>query len=214
MNLFLLVLGKELVSAFTRGQRTRADMPIISASFSRPNNMLGLMIASPSDAYALLKRLGAPRHLIRHLQLVGDAVDELLRGYQALKIPIDALFVRLGVAVHDAGKILHPEELLGPGSQHEEAGRALLVKHGVQPKIAQCCISHAAWQQSNVTFEERTIAIADKLWKGKRESGLEMLVVDEAARKIGKDRWDLFIPLDSLFEDIASKGVRRLAQSK
>jgi hypothetical protein len=31
-----------------------------------------------------------------------------------------------------------------------------------------------------------------KLWKGRRESELELLVIDEAALKLAKGRWELF----------------------
>jgi hypothetical protein len=42
---------------------------------------------------------------------------------------------------------VHPEELSGPGSRHEGAGQALVLKHGVQPEVAKCCVSHAAWRR-------------------------------------------------------------------
>jgi hypothetical protein len=37
------------------------------------------------------------------------------------------------------------------------------------------------------------MALADKLWKGKRESELELLVIDEAALKFAKGRWELLL---------------------
>jgi hypothetical protein len=40
---------------------------------------------------------------------------------------VDKRFVRLGVAFHDARKILHPEELIAKGTNHEAAGEALLI---------------------------------------------------------------------------------------
>jgi hypothetical protein len=52
------------------------------------------------------------------------------------------------------------------------------------------------------------------LWKGRRESELELLVIDEAALKLAKGRWELFSHLDSLFERIASDGPGRLARSR
>jgi hypothetical protein len=53
-----------------------------------------------------------------------------------------------------------------------------------------------------------------KLWKGRRESELELLVIDETALKLAKGRWELFSHLDSLFERIASDGPGRLARSR
>jgi hypothetical protein len=53
-----------------------------------------------------------------------------------------------------------------------------MLKHGVQPEVAKCCVSHAAWRNPDATFEERTVALADKLWKGKRDTDLELVIID------------------------------------
>lgn len=98
--------------------------------------------------------------------------------------------------------------------QHEQAGKNLMLEHGVQLAIAQSCVSPASWQAEGVSFEELTVALADKLWKGKCESELEMLVIDQATQRTQKDRWDLFTQLDTLFEEIASEGEIRLAASR
>jgi hypothetical protein len=172
------------------------------------------VITSVSDALLLVERLGAPRRLLIHLRLVVEASEQLIRGYQEMGVPFERERITLGAAVHDAGKTLFPNELDGPGSRHEEAGEALLLKHGVQPHLARCCVTHAGWDLPGVSFEERSVALADKLWKGKRESELELLVIDEAALKLAKGRWELFPHLDSLFESIASEGPSRLARSR
>jgi hypothetical protein len=67
----------------------------------------------------------------------------------------------------------------------------------VQPEVARCCVSHAAWSQPGVCLEEKTVALADKLWKGKREHQLELLVIDELASRLRCDRWDVFPDLDA-----------------
>jgi hypothetical protein len=172
------------------------------------------MLNNRQQTYSLLKNLGAPPRLIRHLQLVGEAADGLLQIYVELGIACDAQLVELGVAVHDAGKILHPGELDGPGSMHEPAGEAMLLAEGVQPTVAHCCVSHAAWAASGVTFEELTVALADKLWKGKREEALELLVIDAAAAALGRGRWELFAELDTAFERIAAGATDRLERSR
>jgi hypothetical protein len=64
------------------------------------------------------------------------------------------------------------------------------------------------------TLEELLIALADTLWKGLRRTALEEAVVDAAAARLGKDRWDLFVPLDSVFESIADDGASRLERSR
>lgn len=171
------------------------------------------MIHSRADAFNLLAKLGAPTRLITHLQLVGEAAQMLMEAYTALGMRFDANWIELGVAVHDAGKILHSDELNGPGSMHEAAGEALLIRNGVQPESAKCCVSHAKWHEPEVSFEERSVALADKLWKGKREAGLELLIVDEIASKLGISRWDVFANMDSVFEAIAAGATERLERS-
>jgi hypothetical protein len=171
------------------------------------------MLSDRADAYQLLKALGAPERLLTHVQLVGEAADQLLACYTKLKISLDRNLVILGVAVHDAGKIQFPQELDGPGSLHEAAGELLLLANGVQPQVAKCCVSHAAWRDTLVGFEELSVALADKLWKGKREPDLELKVIDEAAKRLGASRWAVFEALDTAFESIAAAGEERLARS-
>jgi len=166
------------------------------------------------DAYRLLSSLGAPGRLIVHVRLVGEAADLLIAQYRAMDLDFDAEHIELGAAVHDAGKLLFPSELDGPGSEHEPAGEKLMLASGVQPHVARCCVTHAAWQGPDVSFEERTVALADKLWKGKREEELELRVIDSIAEKLGLDRWAVFTELDLAFEGIAVGASDRLARSK
>jgi len=93
------------------------------------------------------------------------------------------------------------------------AGQALLLAHGVQPEIARCCASHGAWDSPGVSLEERTVALADKLWKGKREAQLELGIIDEVALRLGVSRWDIFERLDSAFELIGAQGSKRVQAS-
>jgi hypothetical protein len=171
-------------------------------------------IQSVADVYQLLKALGATPQLVQHLKLVGEAAELLIIQLQKRKIPFDPNYVHLGVAVHDAGKILHPIELCEPGNQHEASGETLLLTHGVDPKIARCCRSHAQWSQMPCAFEELVVALADNLWKGKRHPELETRVITEIAGLLQKDYWDVFVDLDNAFEQIAAAGDDRLARSQ
>jgi len=172
------------------------------------------MLTSRADADGLLERLGAPKRLIRHAHYVSDAANSLIFQFQALDVPLNAVAVELGAVLHDAGKIAHPQELAEPGVMHERAGEALLLAHGVQPEIARCCWSHGVWNLLDVSLEERIVALADKLWKGKREADLELLVIDETAERLAVSRWDIFEKLDSAFEEIAAGGSERLEHSR
>ena len=63
------------------------------------------------------------------------------------------------------------------------------------------------------TLEELIVALADTLWKGKRNDALEKRVVEGAAARVGRPFWDVFVPLDTCFEEIAGGGSGRLARS-
>lgn len=90
----------------------------------------------------------------------------------------------------------------------------MLLANGVQPNVAKCCVSHAEWATDDVSFEERSVALADKLWTGKRETALELLVIDMAAARLGVGRWGIFERLDTAFEAIAAQGDERIARSR
>ena len=170
------------------------------------------MLNNREQAYQLLRELGACSRLITHLKLVGEAGDIICQTYQQMGIEFNEGLVKIGISIHDAGKILYPEELSNFASNHEPAGEKLLLEHGVQPEIARCCITHAKWQDTS--FEEQTIALADKLWKGKREEVLELTIIDQIAKKLGLERWDVFTQLDTVFESIAEGGWERIQRSR
>lgn len=166
------------------------------------------------EAYALLSALGASPTLILHVKLVGEATDQLIKKFNELQIQFDEQWVRLGVALHDSGKILYPEELRSPGIHHEENGEALLLRHSLDPKIARCCRSHGQWQSMDCSLEELLVALADTLWKGKRKPDLEELVIRKIVDPCDPDYWTIFLELDACFEAIAADGDSRLLRSQ
>ena len=170
--------------------------------------------ASVEDANQLLAQLGAPPRLLRHVALVGEAGERLLDLAATLRLPVDAALVRVGIVLHDAGKILVSAELDAPGSEHEPRGQELLLKQGVSSVLARICLSHARWSEMPVSLEELLVALSDKLWKGVRNAQLEERVISEVAKALERDRWDLFVQLDSLFEEIAADGAARLERSR
>jgi len=121
--------------------------------------------------------------------------------------------VLAGAAIHDAGKIVHPEEMRMPGHQHELAGEHLLLAHGVPPEVARFCVTHAAWNAPDASIEDLLVALADKLWKGKREDDLERRVADAISSAAKREAWETFDVLDAICESIAADGPDRLARS-
>lgn len=166
---------------------------------------------TPNEAVELLSSLGAGAWLVQHHRLVVEAASALCEGVRG---PYDATLVLLGAALHDAGKILHPEEMSRPGCEHEKAGRELLVQHGVPPEVARFCETHARWDDPSVGLEDLLVAAADKLWKGQRHHELEDRLVSALASATHRERWEVFTELDPLFESIAADGDARLARSR
>jgi hypothetical protein len=169
--------------------------------------------ATAKDALDLLADLGAPRRLLRHAELVGEAAEALLAALAALGIEVDRNLVATGVVLHDTGKVIHAEELSSAGNLHESAGERLLLERGVSPELARICRSHSQWASMATSFEELIVALADKLWKGVRHPELEARMIAEAAARRGLQTWDVFIALDDVFEGIAAGGDGRLARS-
>ncbi|WP_338056805.1 hypothetical protein [Streptomyces sp. ZAF1911] len=64
-----------------------------------------------------------------------------------------------------------------------------------------------------MSLEELLVSTADKVWKGKRVTGLEDLLIDHLVRASppGTERWEAYLDLDSLLARIADGADGRLA---
>ena len=168
----------------------------------------------PQEAQRLLTTLNAPPRLLAHLALVHDAAAEILGAFQArwpdLKIDRDA--VLFGSAIHDAGKILHPNELTGPGNKHEQDGPGLLQQPGVSPERSRFARTHGTWQtEQTLVLEDYLVALADNCWKASRNEALESTVAGRIAKSLGIETWEAFMVLDEIVSQVASRGEERLA---
>lgn len=167
----------------------------------------------PDEVTQLLQDLDAPPRLAAHLRAVHDVAcqiaDWLTRQYPALYFDREA--VLFGAATHDIGKTVYTAELSGPGSQHEEAGRQLLLTRGVSPGLARFAATHAAWTRLGIQLEDLLISVADKVWKNKRVPDLEDLVVFRLAEASGRSAWEEFLAFDDLLTSIGEDAAGRLA---
>jgi HD superfamily phosphodiesterase len=167
----------------------------------------------PAAITELLVSLKAPARLAAHLRAVHDVAwqltDRLATGYPALTFDRNA--VLYGAASHDIGKIIHVDELTGPGSQHEAAGYSLLITHGVAPDLARFARSHASWTAPDTTIDDHLVSLADKIWKAKRVPDLEDLITAELATASGIERWQAFGELDDILTGLAAGADDRLA---
>jgi len=169
---------------------------------------------TPARTLQLLAELGASAWLVRHHELVLEAAVLLCdRLHRELALAFDRELVLVGAAVHDAGKILHPDETRAEGHEHEAAGERLLRDHGVPTTIARFCVTHASWDAPNATLEDLLVALADKLWRGKRIDDLEHRTAHLIARNTKREPWEIFDVLDTICDAIAADGPARLARS-
>ncbi|MFI1767017.1 HD domain-containing protein [Streptomyces sp. NPDC020800] len=167
----------------------------------------------PERATELLARADAPPRLVAHLRAVHDVAAQLVDWAQrhCPGLEFDAHAVLFGAATHDIGKAVHPAELSGPGARHEEAGRELLLDHGVEPGLARFAGTHASWTSPGIGTEDLLVSLADKVWKGKRVPELEDLVVARLADADGREVWEWFMELDETLTRIGEEADRRLA---
>jgi len=126
------------------------------------------------------------------------------------KLEIDQKAVLLGAATHDIGKVLHPKELSQPGHEHELAGRDLLSRHGWSDVISRFAVTHASHLTADDPIEDLLVALADNVWRGKREEGLELVVATRVATASGQEPWQAWITMDDILSHVSQAATERL----
>jgi hypothetical protein len=167
----------------------------------------------PEDIAALLRDLAAPPRLAAHLRAVHDVAWQLTEGITNLcpALLFDRDEVLFGAATHDIGKTIHVAELSQPGTRHELAGYRLLVESGVEPRRARFAANHGTWAAPDISTEDLLVSLADKIWKAKRVPDLEDRIVQRIRDVSGESRWQVFMNLDDLLDQIAQGADARLA---
>ncbi|HEV2238580.1 MAG TPA: HD domain-containing protein [Ktedonobacterales bacterium] len=167
----------------------------------------------PSDVIDLLGRLGASPRLIAHLTLVHDVACKLTARLDAVwpKLPYDRVAVRLGAALHDIGKTVHPDELVLPGHLHELAGEELLRQQSFASAYARFGRTHDQWaDEPAAQAEDLLVALADSWWRGKRNERLEDATCHWIADTTQIPHWQVFAALDDIAVAITSEADSRL----
>ena len=119
--------------------------------------------------------------------------------------------MRYGAATHDIGKVMHPNELTETGSAHEPAGRDLLLARQVPERLARFAGTHGTWSEPDRTIEDLLVSTADKIWKGQRITDLEDRLGEHLATATGLPRWQAYVTLDDILDDLAADADHRLA---
>jgi hypothetical protein len=164
----------------------------------------------PAPAAELLRDLDAPPRLGAHLRVVHvvawSLTDAIGRHWPDLDF--DTTAVLFGAATHDIGKVVHVEELTGPGSAHEAAGAELLLRYGVPAHLARFAGSHGScWTRPSATLDELLVSLADQVWKGHRVPDLERRVIEAT----GRTPWEAGRDLDDILDRLAAGAGARLA---
>ncbi|MBN1208332.1 MAG: HD domain-containing protein [Myxococcaceae bacterium] len=166
----------------------------------------------PDEVIQLLIKVGAPARLAAHLRAVHEVARQLIEEFTTTwpQLSFDADAVSYGAATHDIGKALYPNELTGPGNQHESGGYSLLLEHGAPERRARFARTHARWDEEGATTEDQLVALADKIWKGRRQEDLEQLLVQRIVTATGDEPWSAFMRLDDLLNRVAAQAEGRL----
>jgi putative nucleotidyltransferase with HDIG domain len=168
----------------------------------------------PVEAAALLETLGASPRLVAHLTLVHDVACTLIASFEMAwpSLSYDRDAVRLGAAIHDIGKIVHPEELAAPGHLHESAGEALLQAQGWPKEVARFARTHHQWgAETTPHLENCIVALADTLWRGRRDASLETAFCAAVAQQTREPAWQVFLALDEIASRVSAEADLRLA---
>lgn len=170
----------------------------------------------PVEVVNLLDKYQAPVVLIRHLTLVYNTSIEictqLLRTWTDLSLHKEEIL--WGAATHDIGKVIETEELYQKGNKHEQVGYELLLKNAISENLARFAKTHGNWVDSTLTIEDLIVSLADKIWKGKREEGLEESVIKAISIQIDKDYWAVYPKFDIIISKIALGADERLRWQK
>jgi putative nucleotidyltransferase with HDIG domain len=167
----------------------------------------------PPVVVELLREQEASPRLLAHLLLVHGVAARLLEALAATwpGLPVDAGAVLLGAATHDVGKVRVPEELSGPGTTHAVLGQQILEEHGFPAEVARYARTHETWaEEPDVTPEDLLVALADYLWRGKRDAALEDTFTGWLAEAVGAAPWAVFLDFDDIATDVAQDAPRRL----
>ncbi|MGZ3638586.1 MAG: HD domain-containing protein [Ktedonobacterales bacterium] len=154
----------------------------------------------PDEVVHLLDNVDAPPRVIAQIDVAWPSLD------------YDRHAVALGAAVHDIGKVMYPDELSRPGNVHEAGGEALLVERGFPRAIARFVRTHGQWRAEEMPLlEDLMVALADALWRDKRDPELEDVLCGRIATLTDDAYWQVFARLDDIASEIAAYADARLS---
>lgn len=110
-----------------------------------------------------------------------------------------------------SGKSCTPRSFPGPAPNTRRLYHDLLIARGVTEELARFARSHASWNAPGVSTDDLLVSLADKVWKGKRVTDLEQLLIERLSETSHQRPWEAFVALDDVLDQIAQDAERRLA---
>jgi hypothetical protein len=165
----------------------------------------------PEEVADLLQKLDALPTLVAHLTLTHDVAVGIVEALclRWPELPLDRSQVAFGAAIHDVGKTVHPHELFAPGKEHECEGERLLIEQGVPAQLARFCRTHGRWNPES-PLEDLLVALADSIWKGKRNSVLEEACITRISSLTHQEWVPVYLALDDIIGDLTADAELRL----
>lgn len=160
----------------------------------------------------ILENYNSPERLSRHLRIVSHTTSRLLAelSKEWSQLKFDKGLVQFGAMTHDIGKVILQEEIYAPGKEHEQAGKDLLIQHGYSEEQSRFAYTHGNWKNETVRFEDLLVALADKIWKGKRVAELEEKVCALISNQLELDYWEVYQTLEPILDEIGLAAQERL----
>lgn len=161
------------------------------------------------------------KRLIQHHTIVRSVAAEIALEFTEIGVTADQNLAEMMAMTHDVGKIHCLEELDSPGKRHEALGEQAAEKlFGITSDISKVCQSHG-WdtpyhpehEGKMMSNEEIVATLADRLWKGSRDTQFEMATAEVFATQLGKETWEAYLLIESIFDQVASNGPERLAMT-
>ncbi|MFG2846389.1 phosphohydrolase, partial [Kitasatospora sp. NPDC048296] len=80
----------------------------------------------------------------------------------------------------------------------------------ITEELARFARNHASWNAPGISTDDLLVSLADKIWKGKRVTDLEQLLIERLCETGRQQPWEAFAALDDVLDHIAQDAERRL----
>jgi len=154
-----------------------------------------MTLPTRTDAIRFLSKIGCPKSVIDHCIVVSNLAAAIAKACERRGIPVDVKLVEIASLLHDAGRSVTHDV------RHGVLGGALARANGFDDRIARIIETHVGAgipeEEAEViglpkrdfmpeTIEEKIVAYADKLIKGRKRIEVDE-VLEEFSKMLGAD---------------------------